>query len=79
MTQSSSQRGPLSSSAAGSDDSAAATELFAAAAMVPPELPAEARALVAACFACATGDRPSFGELQRAFASAVSKSATVMR
>ena len=65
--------------AAENDDSATATELFAAAAMVPPELPAEARALVATCFACAAGDRPSFGELQRAFANAVSKSATVLR
>ena len=47
--------------------------------MVPPELPAEARALVATCFARPPDDRPSFGELQRAFATAVSKSSTVLR
>ena len=51
----------------------------AASAMVPPELPAEARALVATCFARTPEDRPSFGELQRAFATAVSKSSTVLR
>ena len=51
----------------------------AASAMVPPELPAEARALVATCFAPTPEDRPSFGDLQRAFATAVSKSSTVMR
>lgn len=56
------------------------TELsVAASAMVPPELPAEARALVATCFARPPDDRPSFGELQRAFATAVSKSSTVLR
>ena len=51
----------------------------AASAMVPSELPAEARALVTTCFAGKADDRPSFGELQRAFASAVSKSSKVLR
>ena len=56
------------------------TELSrAASAMVPAELPAEARALVATCFAPTPDDRPSFGDLQRAFATAVSNSSTVMR
>ena len=55
------------------------TELSrAASAMVPPQLPAEARALVATCFAPTPEDRPRFGDLQRAFATAVSKSSTVM-
>ena len=65
---------------AASSSAGSPTELsVAATAMVPPELPAEARALVATCFTLPPDDRPTFGELQRAFATAVSKSSTVLR
>jgi hypothetical protein len=47
--------------------------------LVPPELPAEARALVATCFRRRPEERPGFADLHRALATAVSNMASTFR